>query len=188
MYSWIFEVCKVNWVIVLLCLASKGSFITISHKRKKRENTNSILLLNAKFCASIFEKSWFNVKNAKNWHTRCASWWNDFNIEHTLNTLWTHSEHTLNTLWTHSEHTLKICPRFDKISLHCWVTRWRWKKNTRWAMVVVLTFQQSGSPLVHQDLCVYSSLTLVTSTKIPRSHHECVQVGHVSLREVFSRL
>ena len=35
----------------------------------------------------------------------CARWWNDFNIEHTLN-----------ALWTHSEHTLKICPIFDKIS------------------------------------------------------------------------
>ena len=32
------------------------------------------------------------VKNAKNWHTRCARWWNDFNIEHTLNTLWRHSD------------------------------------------------------------------------------------------------
>ena len=49
------------------------------------------------------------------------------NIEHTVNTLWTHSKHTLNTLWTYSEHTqnipwtysehtLKICPRFDQIS------------------------------------------------------------------------
>ena len=47
-----------------------------------------------------------NRKNAKNWHTRCARWWNDINIEHTLNTLWTHSDHTLNTLWALSEHTL----------------------------------------------------------------------------------
>ena len=47
-----------------------------------------------------------SYKIAKIWHTRCARWRKDFNIEHTLNTLWTHSEQTLNTLWTHSEHTL----------------------------------------------------------------------------------
>ena len=78
------------------------------------------------------------LKIAKNWHLRCARWWNDFEIEHIRNILWTHSEHTLNTLltysehilntlwthsehflmtlWAHSEHTLKICPIFDKIS------------------------------------------------------------------------
>ena len=38
------------------------------------------------------------AKNAKNWHTRCARWWNDYNIEHTLKTLWRHSEDTLKTL------------------------------------------------------------------------------------------
>ena len=47
-----------------------------------------------------YEQPWrLCKKNAKNWHTRCARWWNDFNIEHTLNTLWWHSDDTLMTLW-----------------------------------------------------------------------------------------
>ena len=47
------------------------------------------------------------IKNAKNWHTRCVRWWNDFNIEHTLNILWTYSKYTLNVNipWTYSEHS-----------------------------------------------------------------------------------
>ena len=49
---------------------------------------------------------WGIIKNAKN-ANRCARWWNDFNIEHTLNILWTYSKYTLNVNipWTYSEHS-----------------------------------------------------------------------------------
>ena len=71
-------------------------------------------------------------KNAKNWHTRCARWWNDFNIEHTLNTLWTHSENTLMTLWTHSEHTLNALWTHSEHTLNELWTHTECTQNTLW--------------------------------------------------------
>ena len=61
---------------------------------------------------NIMNHLWNIIKNAKYWHIRCARWWNDFNMEHNINILWTHSEHTLNILWIHSEHNLNILWRY----------------------------------------------------------------------------
>ena len=84
----------------------------------------------------VFPKSDSTEKNAK----KCARWWNDYNIEHTLNILWTHSEHTLSTLWAHSEHTLSTLWTHSEHTLitlwthseHTLNTLWMYTLNTLW--------------------------------------------------------
>ena len=97
---------------------------------------NDTELIHLRFCSSKAGAMVGGIKNAKNWHTRCARWWNDFNIEHALNTRWKHSEHTLNTLWspwTHSEHTLNTHWTHSEHTLNTLWTHSEHTLNTLWA-------------------------------------------------------
>ena len=94
-------------------------------------------------------------KNAKNWHTRCARWWNDINIEHTLNTLWTHTECTLNTLWTHSEHTLNTLWTHSEHAVNTLWTHSEHTLNTPWKH----SEHTQNTPWTHSEHTLYALWT-----------------------------